>query len=188
MADEFEFLKPILDPRDTFDKEVIKSGNYYTWYYFLARMIRPRKIVEIGSYRGYSAYSFFKGAGKGVKILGIDNGSYGENIFEVERKLRDLGINFQGVEGDTQKIESLNITNVDLFLVDGDHSYGGAIHDLGLAERCTGESGVIIVDDIYSYKDVERAVEEFMKNGKYMRINLPTYRGLAVLWRNHEYL
>lgn len=183
---EREFLHDILDEREKSDDELLGSNDYYKWMYLIASLRKPRTYAEIGTYRGYSAYSVLRGIGReGRKIHLFDSELFdgAGSLARVGKKLRDLfpSVDIHTQVIDTSKALSLGIENIDMFYVDGDHSFKGCRRDLQLAKRAVaGAGGIIIVDDM-KMPDVRRAVNEFIERNKYWVWEIPHYRGMAIL-------
>jgi hypothetical protein len=164
------------------DDPLLRANNYYKWYYAIGRYYKPINIVEIGTYYGYSLWSMIKGSeseskseGRVKMVDSYDNCSYDENSEKVcERVFSSRGYDYTFHRVDTQKIERLDIEYTpNIVHVDGDHSYKGALHDMGLAIETGSE--MILVDDVDAFPTVRKAVVKiFGETGIY----LPTYRGL----------
>lgn len=184
---EREFLKDILDEREGSDDQLLGCNNYYKWIYLIAKLRYPLNYAEIGTYRGYSAYSVLKSGAHedmNMTLFLIDNESYDGpgSLRVVSNKLRQLFPYAHIVDEviDTSKCQSLNIYNIDMFYVDGDHSYEGCVKDLQLAQKATLKNGVIIVDDM-KMDSVRKAVTEFAIRTKRNIWEIDHFRGMAIL-------
>lgn len=197
---EREFLKDIIDPRERDDDELLGCNDYYKWLYLITKFYcsgRERvSIVEIGAYRGYSAYTFMRAArdvGTYVYIDCIDNESFDGkgSLGRVITKLRDLFPPFtiEGFPMDSRDYKfqldprrSFREKSVDIFYVDGDHSYESCKHDLELAKKSVRDCGITIVDDM-KMPEVRQAVNEFMKEneGRFGIWEINHYRGMAII-------
>lgn len=105
-------------------------------------------IVETGIKHGFSALAMFDGA-PNAKICGYDafvdpDGANDRNtaMRNLADKVREGRYSF--VFADTNAVSGY--PDCDLFFVDGDHSFGGALNDLNKA--CL-VSSLIVVDDVY---------------------------------------
>lgn len=198
---EREFLKDIIDPREGADDELLNCNDYYKWNYLLAKMITmgrvdvirenglaSTRIAEIGTYRGYSAYSFLRGCRdnglKWVDFYSFDNCSFDgeENYIKVLGKLIKLfpGYHIAGQIENTQEVDFLGVRDIDLFYVDGDHSYTSCKHDLRLAAQVVANDGIIMVDDM-RMGGVAKVVMEFVTETGRVMWTIPHFRGLAIL-------
>jgi predicted O-methyltransferase YrrM len=166
----FEFKESIVYPKDpTATKKRIKQyKEYYKVKYDLCKQQNPKKIAEIGVRAGYSAWAFLQ-ACPNAKYIGFDanNGKHGgqggqDGSFKkwAEKIIADYDAEI--LELDTQKVDELEIDNVDFFHVDGDHSTKGVQHDLDLAFRTLSDTGIIVVDDITYIKEVKRGVVNWL--------------------------
>src|SRR5580765_3139790 len=111
----------------------------------VARVIQPKRIIEIGVGLGISAMAFLDGC-PNATYLGIDNDCEQDRDFPVIPS-QFVG-NLLGSRGrirvaDSTKIDRL--PQVDLVHVDGGHSYDDAYNDVLLAWR--SEARWILIDD-----------------------------------------
>lgn len=130
--------------------------------YDVARKYAPTKIAEIGVRCGYSAWAMLQ-AMPDAEFYGYDNYSYKpKEVCECAQEYLLEGYNWNVWEMDSQKIKQINIENIDLFHVDGDHSYAGCYHDLELAYKSIAKNGVILVDDTKLVPEVAQACLDFI--------------------------
>jgi predicted O-methyltransferase YrrM len=140
----------------------IRSENYYEHYYAIAKLFRPRSILEIGVRLGYSLSSMAAGSDIVDYIEGWDNGSYmpmwreyAERALALVTGKMAIGVNL--LMQNSQAITKL-LRSFDLIHIDGDHSMAGALHDM---ELCSGHFKVLVVDD-YTFPEVKTACDEFV--------------------------
>ncbi len=174
--------------RCDYGSDFVVGDNYYTWFHAIGAYFRPRRIVEIGTRFGYSMKAFVKGAG-------LPAGDYSLAVFDAEcdndnpeplsvferyfrTKMNIDRIRIERVI--TQKIDTLGISEMDLGLVDGDHSRDGCYHDCGLVFASLRAGGVMVVDDT-NPGCVRDATEDFCKDLELEFTFLPTLRGCHVI-------
>lgn len=188
MIEDIFIPNEIICPEDiTATKERIKEYQLcYREKYDICKRIKPNIIAEIGVRAGYSAWSFLK-ASPEAKYFGFDanNGKHGgqggENgcYFEWAKHILKQ-FNVELIELNTQETNNLSISNVDLFHIDGDHSYDGVIHDLNISLKTLSKNGYILIDDIDYIPEVGNAVKQWIEINK-SKIEfaeyLKTYRG-----------
>lgn len=163
--------------------EWIIQPNYYDWYLTVAEVVQPRMIGEIGVRFGYSLLSMAKWGGACVTV-GWDLESYEAACLVVAKEnLRKYGhTDPLLIAGDTQKLTTLDMDGqFNLFHVDGDHTFGGAIHDCDLAWAALKPGGVLIADDMCHTESTRDAVLWFAKHKGVECPIIPTYGGLAVM-------
>ena len=85
----------------------------------------------------------------------------------------------------TQEVTSIEIKDVDLFHVDGDHTVKGVMHDLGLAYDCISDNGLILVDDITYIPEVREGVDKWLSICKDYVVSkfVPSLRGEMLIWK-----
>ena len=167
----FKFDENIICPDDptATAKRINEYKKYYKVKYDICKKQSPCRIVEIGVRAGYSAWTFLQ-ACPNAEYIGIDadNGTHGgqggeSGIFSkwAASILKNYDVKFFKL--DTQVISNLNIINVDLFHVDGDHTSAGVQHDLDLAFASIHAYGLILVDDITYIESVRIGVSEWVR-------------------------
>ncbi len=141
--------------------------------------INPKRVVEIGSRAGYSAWTFLK-ACPGATVAGFDldcaeHGGY-VGAHEHARKIND-GSRFTLTIQDSHTIDRL--PECDMAYVDGDHLEQGAYDDLCLCER----SGVpvVMIDDISNLGEVKRAADRFCRERNIVPKFIPSLTGLYLI-------
>jgi predicted O-methyltransferase YrrM len=126
----------------------------------VAARLRPRRIAEIGVRAGCSAFAFLS-AVPGASYLGVDAdvAAHGgiPGFLRHARAVLD-GLDATLLRADTRRLEALP-GRFDSVHVDGDHSYAGCLHDLGLAARAAPH---ILVDDYDSHPEVRQACHTFL--------------------------
>src|SRR4030095_4935046 len=111
----------------------------------VAKILQPKKIVEIGVGIGISALAFLD-AIPTATYIGIDNDSEADKDFPITPSTFVAGLidnRAKIILKDSAKIDRLPPS--DLVHVDGDHSYEAAYNDVMLAWR--SEARWILVDD-----------------------------------------
>jgi len=183
----FIFKESVLYPED----KRINATNlkvfakYYEIKYNICKSINPKKIAEIGVRAGYSGWSFLQAAPT-AEYIGLDanNGKHGgrggqDGCYKKWAKKLLSPYNYSLIDIDTQKAEKLDLTEIDFFHVDGDHSVIGVQHDLDLAFPTLSKNGVILVDDVDYLPKVKEGVDSWLKKmkGKVTTKYVKSYRG-----------
>lgn len=137
--------------------------------YSLARNLRPRIVIEIGSFIGYSAICFAQAIEDNKqaegKVYSIDNFLPHYNnpnlpmdiinplelaTSNVERAGLQHRITFlKGFSYDLASELIPKIQYIDLLFIDGDHTYKGVLTDYNLFHFKVRKGGLIIFHDIY---------------------------------------
>lgn len=146
--------------------------HHYHILYDIANLYPENKeivYVEIGCYAGGSACLMLQRPN--TRVISIDLGTpIPESIvYSNVKKLNKHQNSYSYLKGNSQTYEMVNrlklLTNeIDIFFIDGDHSYQSVINDFMLYESLVKNGGYIIFDD---YRDegcpgTKRAVDEIV--------------------------
>jgi predicted O-methyltransferase YrrM len=149
--------------------------------YWDAALLQPQSITEIGVRCGYCTAAFLA-ACPGASYLGFDNSGSLHGGWEgsCSRAVEMLRRCFPSSKSDvrlldTQAVNSLPSGPVNLVHIDGDHTYAGAMYDLGLAIRLMPDW--ILVDDSVFDAEVKRACKDFLARLDWRGVLQPTLRG-----------
>jgi len=111
----------------------------------LAAAARPRRILELGSYRGYSGKAMLENAPEEATLTAIDiDPQHGEAYRDtplaerVDRRVAPIGLDVFGPE---------EIGTFDLVFVDADHSRAAAAHDTEVALQVVHPEGTVLWHD-----------------------------------------
>ena len=155
----------------------------------LIEEVRPKRIVEIGSWKGQSTITMAKACQKlGLKteIQCIDTWLGAEEFYTQPTKERDLmkkwgypNVYYQFLsniinEGVVEMIEPITVpssigvylaSNAEMVYIDGSHSYTDVLEDIKNMWPKTKLGGVMFGDDYTNkaFPGVKRAVDEFAK-------------------------
>jgi predicted O-methyltransferase YrrM len=160
----------------------------------LSKMIRPRVVLEIGTYLGYSALCFAEGLADGGKVITLDVNEETNKVarsFAAKTQYADR-IDFR-LGPATEIIPTLNET-IDLVFIDADKPNYSNYYNLVFDKLRPG--GFIIADNVlWSGKVLEaekdentQALHDFnqmvMADGRVSNVLLPVRDGLMVINRN----
>ncbi len=182
----FEFKKDWMYEKD---KEKFNQWKkYYEIKHKIASDIKPKVVAEIGVRAGYSAKCFLECASD-AKFYGFDyyvhkwaNGFNNDELHKHALKLlNEYDCTIKKVN--TQEEDGLGINDVDLFHIDGDHSFKGAYHDLKIALPALSKDGYILVDDIDYVKSVKKAADSFVEDYDLNCEYIKSLRGEYLIWR-----
>lgn len=168
MTEETELPWPTMLDRWLLDDTLRPSEEFRSQYaakWMVARNIQPKTIAEIGVRAGYSALAMLLAAPK-ARYVGIemDAGGFGGEVGITARALPTVldGFDWTIRYADSREMNAFDFDDagsiVDLFHIDGDHSYDGAWSDLMLAWPV---SRWILVDDYDFIRPVQAAVDHF---------------------------
>jgi caffeoyl-CoA O-methyltransferase len=119
------------------------QGNFLT---LICQMLNPKRVLEIGTFTGYSAICMAKGLSKDGKLLSIDNN---EEIEAIARKYFELSQLTDKIElkiGDAKTIIPTLDWSLDLVFIDADKRAYGLYYDLIIDKLNSG--GIIIADNV----------------------------------------
>jgi predicted O-methyltransferase YrrM len=148
---------------------VASRGNYPAMF-ALARMLQPRRILELGTLYGYGLCSWLRGAGRVDVAIALDAETYFDGGYLPQAYANVLRAAPDGIrtvivrKWDTAQGLPAEVMaqSFDLVIVDGDHTEDGKRRDLRLAWDVLAPGGWLFVDDIHSMPQVQRAVAAFV--------------------------
>lgn len=113
---------------------------------FISRMIRPKIILEIGTYTGYSAICLLEGIKDGGKLITIDiNEEISEKASSFFKKSK-YNKSIEYIIGDAQDIIPRVKQNFDLVFIDADKENYSKYYDIVYPKLSKG--GFILVDNV----------------------------------------
>jgi predicted O-methyltransferase YrrM len=133
--------------------------RYGRFAYAMARHYRPEYIVEVGTFAGGTAVGWARALVENQKgkLICIDRDVYSRGTFPqvTQQNLDRVGITtaqYELLSGDSrerlpQLAEQLP-GQVDLYLVDGDHTYEGALSDITGGLSMMRPGGFVLVHDV----------------------------------------
>ncbi len=134
----------------------IWNDGQYIWkiecYSHLIKDLQPSVIFETGFNAGRSACMFLNQSRKYVnKPVKFYSNDIHERSLKNVNLLKEEFNNFEFILGDSKKVLSTylkeNDIKIDFALVDGDHTYQGALSDCRSFQPHINEGGMIFVDD-----------------------------------------
>jgi predicted O-methyltransferase YrrM len=154
-------------------------------YYALGKYYQPKSLLEIGVLYGFSSGSIIKGAeGAITYVRGYDIDQYEANSLKIATEnvtsILPEGVTLNYVIQNSQDLTELD-RSFDMIHIDGEHTYGGKLHDLNLTlDKCK----VVIVDDYIFHDFVKQAVDEFVFENKHKikdHMCLESFRGTYII-------
>jgi predicted O-methyltransferase YrrM len=142
------------------------------------RELAPKRIVEIGTRAGYSAWTILRACPDAtVEGFDLDCDEHGgfKGAHEHARAVLPAD-RFRLTIADSHTLERL--PECDVVYVDGDHSREGALQDLRLG--LTAKPRALILDDATNLDDVRRAGDEFARERGLTPRFVPSRTGLYV--------
>lgn len=163
--------------------------------YGLIRWLRPKTVVEVGTYRGYGASWMARALqenGEG-RLYCIDAfccppHQYGDMQTHWETNLKKLGVFEQVtlIRGRSHQVEWPK--SIDMAFIDADHSYAACCHDVNQAIMLGAK--ILAVDNTYSAEGCQRWAEEFRQHSKELGIweflEVPHQEGFLIAVRGSQ--
>ena len=153
----------------------------------LARRLGARRALEIGRWKGGSTLSIAGGMGRDGQLWSIDLGEKEDRLLgsvahrPFDDQIRDFverfGLRIELVVGDSRTLE-LDLDEVDLVFIDGDHSYEGVANDFERFGRRVRPGGAVLFHDAFCEEffpshteTVGRLVSEITRGADYELVN-----------------
>lgn len=158
--------------------------NYYSWYYTIGYIRRPRVVVEIGTRFGYSILSMFTSSESKERLEMVhcfDNESdVAGSIATASENFRAASIPHRITLANTQYMQSLQISGADICHIDGDHSESGCFHDCILGWETLSDGGCLIIDDAKFYPVAAGTSAFLLKVNRHAQF-FPSLRGMYLV-------
>lgn len=174
------------------------SGHKY-FAYDLIRNVKPKIIVELGTHKGTSFYSFcqaVKDARYDASLYSVDTwrgdehaGFYDDNVFKEVQEIKEkcyssLKIKLLRKRFD-EAVGEFDNNSIELLHIDGLHTYTAVKHDFETWFPKVKKEGIILLHDIFISRD-DWGVYKFWEElkSKYKTIKFHQSYGLGVLFKD----
>ncbi|MEI7604218.1 MAG: class I SAM-dependent methyltransferase [bacterium] len=156
------YFNPTFEYKSDFDDHNWPWAGHIYWAYDLIRNIHPKTVVELGTHKGTSFFSFCQAA-KDIslknEIFAVDTwegdeqaGFYGQEIYDavvsitrrfyIEQNTRLLKMTFD------EALNKFADKSIDLLHIDGLHTYEAVKHDYDSWKGKVKDDGIIMFHDI----------------------------------------
>lgn len=172
------------------------AGETYLFYAGMAALLRPQRVLEIGTFDGVSTAALYSGAkvfGHQPQFVCVDLSIRKEKIRNNFRSIgvggADLAENFIFLEGDSRKIlpEIAKFgMKFDLILIDGCHDERFVREDWKNAQTLLNHRGVVIFHDVSLFPWIGKIIDDI--EDYRIQINDDTQHKWDVWrWRGSDY-
>lgn len=136
---------------------VAMTVRQVAYVFGLARRENVRKAIEIGRWRGGMTVALAAAMGPEGKLWSLDNGEKEARVLGTEIGTLDaetqtfcerFNLDVRLLVGDSRTLE-VDTGEVDLVLIDGDHSYEGVSTDFNRFGRRVRLGGSVLIDDAF---------------------------------------
>jgi caffeoyl-CoA O-methyltransferase len=189
-----------IEHTDLFTIEEMASNavalGFLTW---LLRLIKARRVLEIGTFVGVSAMYFARSLPPDGRVVTIEKFDHFAGIARRNFAANGLDGKIELYEGDAHVVMPglKDRGPFDLVFIDGNKErYADYFH---LAQSMTSPSGVVAVDDVFFHGDAltdqprsekGRGVRDFLElsadSRNWQRILLPLSNGLMLMFKNGD--
>ena len=161
---------------------VAMTVRQVAYVFGLARRTGAQKAIEIGRWRGGSTIALAAGMGPDGYLWSIDLGDKAARVLgvdpdeldgQVEEYARRFSLNVELVRADSRTVD-IETGEVDLVLIDGDHTYDGVRNDFERFARRVRQGGAVLLDDVFPDilvpshpESAGRLVEEVVAEGEF---------------------
>lgn len=133
----------------------------------ISRIVKPRNILELGTYTGYSAICLAYGLQENGKLYTVDKDERFQELRNSHWKRAGFeNVIVQHIGDASEVIQNLNIENVDLVFIDADKRNYGLYFDLLIEKLPKG--ALLLADNVLFHGEVVLPKEEQGKNAQFM--------------------
>ena len=197
--DRWRFFNRKFEYEDMFQDFYWPWAGHKYFAYDLIRNVKPKLIVELGTHKGTSFYSFcqaVKDARYDANLCAVDTwhgdeqtGFYDDNVFKEAKEIKEkyyggLKVNLLRKKFD-EAVGEFENNSIDLLHIDGLHTYTAVKHDFDTWFHKVKKDGIILLHDIFISRD-DFGVHKFWKELKsqYKTIEFHQSYGLGVLFKD----
>jgi predicted O-methyltransferase YrrM len=180
---EFEDLAGLLPSTPLAYGVALMTPRQLAYLFGLARRSGARTAIEIGRYKGGGTFAVAAGMGKDGTLWSIDDGSLEVELgcdgqdAPYDDQIRELcdrfALDVRLLVGDSRTLE-LDVDDVDLVFIDGDHTYEGVKSDFERWGKRVRVGGHVLLDDAYPLgqyrrgcENIQRVVQEALDEGDF---------------------
>jgi len=192
---QFSFIIPL-------PVESSAGSGHYNFAYDLVANTKPNKIVELGTQKGNSLFSFaqaIKDFNLKTELHAVDTwkgdehtGYYGEEVYETFSEIKDTHYKNVNIIPHRklfdQTVNEFENNSIDILHIDGLHLYKSVKHDFETwLPKVNKENGIIILHDVCEKTNdfgVYKLWEEIEK--EYNTITFQHYHGLGVIFMGNH--
>lgn len=145
----------------------------------LVRLTRPNVVLEIGTFKGYSALCLAQGLvdNKRGVLYTIDPVKQGIFCQVLKKTKLKHCVNYMiGYSSDI--VPKLNLSKVDIVFIDGNHKYENCLQDFNLVKNLVHKNGFIVFHDTIALEGPRRVIKEIKQEKNFQVITLPTITGV----------
>jgi cephalosporin hydroxylase len=159
------------------DKPLIVAQNMEEFNEFIIFLKKRniKNVLEIGTYKGGTAFLFKKLLNANVTTIDI------KNLLPIKIALKLKGI--RAIQSNSHNKETLEKVkgNYDLLFIDGDHAYESVKKDFEMYSPLVRKGGIIAFHDIFINHDVNIFWNEIKRNHNYLEIKNNKPLGIGVI-------
>ena len=186
----------LFNPSGIAVEEMASNPISLSFLNFICYLIKPKNILEIGSFIGLSTMELSTHLKKNGKVTAIEKFDKFYNIAKKNFKINKLDKKINIILGEALDVLSSNKLKkkFDLIFIDGNKENYKEIFQL--CEKKLSKDGIIIIDNIFNQGDamnlkprtqkgagVKRLLE-YLKNKKMTKCILPFYDGIMLVKKN----
>jgi predicted O-methyltransferase YrrM len=150
------------------------AGPEYWLLPAVIKHLRPGTILELGTEFAMST-RIMRFMAPLAKITTVD-------VQDCSKFVKDLNVDF--ICKPSEDVLETWTDPVDLLFIDTEHTYEQVTKELnGFSKFVTG---AILLHDILSFPDVERAIKDWLDESQWQYQPYNVHFGMGLLWRKHE--
>ena len=186
----------IYNPSKFSIEEMASNPISLSFLNFITNMIKPKYILEIGSFIGLSTMELSKNIKKNGKVISIEKFEKFYNIAKKNFKINRINKKIKIILGDANEVLSSKIIKqkFDLVFIDGNKEKYKELFIL--CENKLTKNGIIIIDNIFNQGDAlnrktitkkgagVKKFLQYLKKKNIQKCILPFYDGIMLIKKN----
>jgi len=148
-------LQPAMSAKGYSDYRTNVGHTYYLYLSALVRILKPRKILELGTDIGRSAAFMMTALPESSMLITAEIGTHRRvdlALFQGDPRLKII----QGNDLDLGIYGTLDLSGIDLLYMDSDHTYEQVSREWELYRKFLSPGALVAMDDIHLNEGMER--------------------------------
>ena len=180
--------------------EILQVESEFAWLFDIYKSLKPKRVLEIGSFYGGSLYYWVEGSEAGSTIASVDflirrDDPRHAKLMESREKWREWVkgtdkkiVSLVGDSRDPEMVERVKsyLPEVDFLYIDANHTENACWSDIRNYWPLVRSGGIMAMHDISNHTHGVHVVWDYIKQNcakREEKMDAPEYCGMGVAWK-----